>query len=145
MGRKKAREYAFKCVYQFDFLNIDKSRNIQDVIDNDLKKILDSCFENEEFSNDDKLFITQIVLGVYKELDNIDKLILDKLKKWEFSRIPKVDIAILRIAVFEILNLDTPHKVVVNEAVELAKVYSNDDSYSFINGVLAKIIEDIRS
>ena len=74
-------------------------------------------------------------------MDEIDKIILSKLKNWSISRIAKIDLAILRLAIYEIKYVDSiPEKVSINEAVELAKMYGNNDSKSFVNGVLAKVI-----
>jgi len=132
MSRKKARDSAFKCVYQLEF---DNERDIQN--------ILKHCFlENEILENEGK-YIEKVVNGVYENLDTIDKVILSKLKNWSLSRIAKIDLAILRLAIFEIKYLeDVPVKVSANEAVELAKTYGNPKSKSFVNGVIAKVIEE---
>ena len=68
---------------------------------------------------------------------------MSKLKNWSLDRIAKIDLAILRLAIYEIIYVDSiPDKVSANEAVELAKTYGNNDSKSFVNGVIAKVIED---
>ena len=65
------------------------------------------------------------------------------MKNWSLDRIAKIDLAILRLAIYEIIYVDSiPDKVSANEAVELAKTYGNNDSKSFVNGVIAKVIED---
>ena len=75
--------------------------------------------------------------------DKIDSMILAKLKNWSIERIFKIDLAILRLAVCEIMFMEgIPPKVAVNEAVELAKRYGNDASSNFVNGVLREIIKD---
>ncbi len=134
MGRKKARDNAFKCVYQIEFLNENKEEKIND--------ILNECYEENENIEEEKEYISSSIKGVIKNIDSIDKLILDKLKNWSIDRIAKVDLAILRLASYELLYTEIPVKVVANEAVELAKTYGNDDSSSFVNGVIAKIIEN---
>ena len=79
---------------------------------------------------------------ILSNLENIDKVILSKLKNWTMQRISKIDLAILRLAIYELLYIhDIPEKVTANEAVELAKTYGSNDSKSFVNGVLAKVIE----
>ena len=84
-----------------------------------------------------------ILKGVKDNIKNIDDIILSKLKNWSLDRIAKIDLAILRLAIYEILYVDSiPDKVSANEAVELAKTYGNNDSKSFVNGVIAKVIED---
>ena len=69
----------------------------------------------------------------------LDQTIEPKLKDWSIQRLLKTDRIILRMATFEILHSDTPKKVVVNEAVELTKQFSDDDHYKFVNGVLSNI------
>lgn len=133
MGRKKARDNAFKCIYQLGFENCNK-----------IDKILDFCYIENENDDEEKEYIENVVNGVKENIEQIDKKILDKLKNWSINRIAKVDLAILRLSIYEIeyMGGTIPVKVSVNEAVELAKTYGNNDSRSFVNGVLAKIIEN---
>lgn len=132
MGRKKARDNAFKCIYQIGFENCNTD-----------EKILDYCYLENENDDEEKEYIEKVFMGVKEKLDEIDKIILSKLKNWTIQRISKVDLAILRLSIYEINFMnDIPVKVSVNEAVELAKTYGNNDSRSFINGVLAKVIEN---
>lgn len=131
MGRKKARDNAFKCVYQLSFGQ-----------DLDICKILENCYLENENDEDEREYIEIVVNGIISNLDKIDGIILNNLKNWTIDRIFKIDLAILRLAVYEILFMDNiPVKVSANEAVELAKIYGNSDSKSFINGLLAKVIE----
>lgn len=130
MGRKKARDNAFKCVYQLEFM--DKQN---------LDSILEFCFLENENQEDEKEYINEVLNGVSINLSEIDKIILENLKNWSISRIAKIDLAILRLAIYEIKYMkDIPVKVSANEAVELAKTYGNPDSKSFVNGVIAKVI-----
>ncbi len=134
MGRKKARDNAFKCIYQLSF-------NC-----NSLENIISNCYLENENEDDEKEYIEKVVNGVKENIENIDKIILSKLKNWTIDRIAKIDIAILRLAIYEINYLDdVPVKVSANEAVELAKLYGNNNSKSFVNGVIAKVIEDKNS
>ena len=80
-------------------------------------------------------------MGVSEKYDEINNIILSKLKGWTISRIAKIDLAILRLSIYEIMYTDIPEKVSVNEAVEIAKTYGDDNSSNFVNGVLAKVIE----
>ena len=131
MSRKKARDNAFKCIYELEFIK-DKS----------LDDILLNCYEENNNSEEEKQYIQIILNGVKENIEKIDSIILSKLKNWSLDRIAKIDLAILRLAIYEILYLeDIPAKVSVNEAVELAKEYGGTDSKSFVNGLLAKIIE----
>ena len=87
-----------------------------------------------------------VVKGIKEHLEEIDKIILSKLKNWSLDRIAKIDLAILRLAIYEIMYVENiPEKVSANEAVELAKTYGNNDSKSFVNGVIAKVIESKES
>jgi N utilization substance protein B len=131
MGRKKARDNAFKCVYQLAFAH-----------DGNLDNILNSCYAENINEEEEKEYIKLVLEGVSSNLNEIDEIILSKLKNWTIDRIAKIDLAILRLAIYEIKYMpNMPVKVSANEAVELAKMYGNNDSKSFVNGVIAKIIE----
>lgn len=132
MSRKSARDNAFKCVYEFEF-NKEK----------DIDTILEACYEENNCIDVEKEYIEQVVKGVRNHLEKIDDIILNNLKNWSISRIAKIDLAILRLAIYEINYIENiPVKVSANEAVELAKTYGNSDSKSFVNGLLAKVIEE---
>ena len=131
MGRKKARDNAFKCIYQLEFMGKDKK-----------EEILEYCYLENANSEEEKEYIQDVFEKVCTNLEDIDKIILENLKNWSISRIAKIDLAILRLAICEINYMkDIPVKVSANEAVELAKMYGNPDSKSFVNGVIAKVIE----
>lgn len=131
MSRKKARDNAFKCIYELEF---GKNEN--------LDKILEYCYEENEDKPSEIEYIEMVVRGVKENLTEIDEIILSKLKNWSLDRIAKIDLAILRLAIYEIKYLDDiPEKVSANEAVELAKIYGNNDSRNFVNGVIAAVIE----
>lgn len=130
MGRKKARDNAFKCVYELEYLGQAK-----------ISDILNMCYEDNNNDEEEKEYISNVLYGIIEHQAQIDEIILSKLKNWSISRIAKIDLAILRLAIYEIKYVDNiPEKVSINEAVELAKMYGNNDSKSFINGVLAKVI-----
>lgn len=131
MSRKKARDNAFKCIYELEFGR-----------DENLEKILNNCYEENNNKPEEKEYIEMVLKGVKENLAEIDNIILSKLKNWSLDRIAKIDLAILRLAIYEIKYIeDIPEKVSANEAVELAKTYGNNDSKSFVNGVIAKVIE----
>lgn len=131
MSRTTARKHAFILIFQIQFY--DKF-NIDEVIELYLSDI-------ENVDEKDKTFIYTELSGVYQNKDKIDELISDKCQGWTFDRLNNVDIAILRLAVYETIYAeDIPSSVSVNEAIELAKIYGSDDSPSFINGILGKII-----
>ena len=87
----------------------------------------------------------ELVRGVDRHLPQLDELIATKAKGWTLARMPVLDLSVMRLAVFELLERPhVPTAVVLNEAVELAKRYSTDDSGRFVNGVLAAIAADVR-
>jgi transcription antitermination protein NusB len=89
---------------------------------------------------------TFLVEGVSERLDEIDGVIADRAKGWSLARMPVLDLNVMRLATFELLDRpDVPVAVVIDEAVELAKRYSTDDSGRFVNGVLAAVARDVRS
>ena len=87
----------------------------------------------------------ELVRGVDSNLPRLDELIAAKAKGWTLTRMPVLDLSVMRLAVFELIGRPhVPTAVVLNEAVELAKRYSTDDSGRFVNGVLAAIAADVR-
>jgi transcription antitermination protein NusB len=85
---------------------------------------------------------TPLVEAILKQKTKIDKLIEKAAPAWPINNLNKIDLAILRLAVYELKNGDTPPKVIIDEAVELAKEYGSESSSSFINGVMGKIYKD---
>lgn len=135
MSRKVARELSFKVIFSFNFQS--ENEEIESLINN---------LENEtnDVTKEDKEYIKEIVNGIINNKEKLDEVIKKYLKEWTMDRISKTDLAILRLAVYEILyREDIPYKVSVNEAVELAKAFSDDTSPSFINGVLAGVINEL--
>ena len=128
--RKLARESAFKIIYKSHFLK-----------DNfDTKEILD---EDGITLKEDIDFVNLLVDLYRQNRKEIDEKIETKSNGFEFDRIYKIDLAILELALAEILYFkQTPFKVVVNEAVEMSKKYSTQKSYSFVNGILKSVIEE---
>lgn len=126
MTRHEQRYKAMTILYQaflYDNNNIDY--NIDDII-------------NEQLSENNK-FISSLVNGVLKEKVEIDKLANKYLENWDISRLGFTDQAILRIGIYEILHTDTPDVTCIDEAIELAKQYSDDKVCKMINGVLDKV------
>ena len=122
--RSEEREQAFCLLFQSLF-NTDENFEIYE--------------ENIESVGD---YARSIALGVEEKKDNLDGLIEKYSKGWKVKRLPKVNLAILRLAAYEILFVDdVPESVAINEAVELAKKYSCESDYSFINGVLGALVK----
>lgn len=130
MGRKKARDSAFKCIYQLGF---DFDLNLEDMLEHN--------YEENSNTEEEKEYISELLKGLITKIDSIDELILNNLKGWTIDRIAKIDLAILRLAIYEIKYIENiPVKVSLNEAVELAKMYGDENSANFVNGLLAKVI-----
>lgn len=94
----------------------------------------------ETFTKQDS--IPEIVQKIIKQQDKIDKKIKEAAPQWPIENLNRIDLAILRLAVYELENEDTPPKVVIDEAVELAKEYGSESSSSFVNGVLGTIYKE---
>ena len=125
-SRSELRKLCMTILYQIDvYQNNNIEYNIDDVI-NEIIKI-----DNE--------FIKEIVYGVTTYKSDIDKIANKYLDSWTIDRLGNTDRAILRMGIFELLYTNTPDVVAINEAIELAKVYSDDSVRKMINGVLDKV------
>ena len=133
MNRSEIREEAFKLIYS---LEIQKKEPIEEQIE--------LYIESNGIDNKKAIeYIEDAVNGIEKNKEVITEKIEKNLKQdWKIDRISKVDLAILKLAIYEIKYKDIPFKVVINEAVELAKKYGEDNSKNFVNGILASIIKE---
>ncbi len=86
-----------------------------------------------------------VVIEIKKQEEKINKIIVDSAPTWPIEKINKIDLAILHLAIYELLNEDTPPKVIIDEAVELAKEFGSESSGSFVNGVLGTVYNEIGS
>ncbi len=131
MKRHEAREVALKALFAYDL-----GKNDLDFV---LKHLLE---ENNKVDENSKSFIEYLVQGVLEHKEKIDALIAQHSMEWKFERIAAVDRNIMRIALYEInYTPDMPAAVAINEAVELAKNYSSQESARFINGILGNFIK----
>ena len=129
MSRKTAREIAMKMAYGKFF-----------GCDDDYDTVLEISGVDAAAEPQDIEFADYLVKGIAENEQEIDKLISDASNGWSLERMPKVDLSILRIAVYELVfDKQAPQKVVINEAVRIATRYGGDDSPKFINGVLGNI------
>ncbi len=139
MSRAFAREDAFKLVFEIEITKIDSESAISYLYETVEKK--NEMWAQEFVSAPNRKYIEEIVRGVEKKGDFLIEIITPTLKDWTISRISKVNLALLKLAVYEIYFIDDiPEKVSVNEAVKLAKIYGGKDSASFVNGVLGTIL-----
>ncbi len=134
MSRKKARESAMSLIYQMD-LNEDFS-----------KESIKTYLENFEHSVAEEEYVKDASNKIILNLEEIDEYINKNLTGWTIERLAKVDLSVLRVALYEILyREDIPIEVSINEAIETVRKYSAEDSYRFINGVLGGVIRSIEN
>ena len=128
MSRKKSRDYAFKLIFEKFFHEPELD--------------LEPDEDEEVLSSEDREFASFLIKGVNEHYDEIMDIIEDNTVGYKVERIFKVDLAILVLAVYELkFDGSSPKEAIINEAVSLAKKYSTEKSFSFINGVLAKVVE----
>lgn len=130
MKRREARELAFQLIYEMA---------VTGGFNPDTRDDLLSERDNDAEAAD---YVDGILVGVGKHYDELKALIVKYAKGFDFERIYKTDLALLLLACYEIKYTDTPPAVAVNEAVELAKTYSDTKSHAFINGILASVIKE---
>ena len=126
------REYAFMLLYELEIQKKFDEENLEIFLEN-----------NNIEDNNAKKYITKIVKGIKEHETKIEETISSKLKpEWKLDRISKINIALLKLSIYEIIYTDVPYKVAINEAIELAKTYGEENSANFINGVLANVVKE---
>ena len=126
LARSEARKKIMTILYQ---ISLYQEKNISYNLDNVI---------NENLTEDDE-FVNSVVKGVIDNIDQIDALANKYLSGWTLKRLGYTDQAIIRLSIYELMYTDTPSKVCINEAIELAKQYSDDSVVKMINGILDKI------
>lgn len=133
MKRRKAREVALKALFALEF----NPRDVEESIENVLSE--------HDIDESNNAYIHEVIKGIAEKKEEIDTIIsaFAKESDWALDRIALVDKSILRFALFEILfRDDVPVSVAINEAVDLAKIFSTDDSGKFINGILGHYVRE---
>ena len=131
MKRTETRELTFRLIYSTEIQKDMDEEQIEMFIE-----------ENGIDSKEEINYINTIFNGVKEKNTEIESIISSNLKeKWTIDRISKINIAILKVAIYELIYSKLPYKVVINEAVELAKKYGDDSSKSFVNGILASVVK----
>jgi N utilization substance protein B len=125
MKRRTAREKALQALFQIDISNTEPQAAIEHVLEGE--------------AGDE--YLSRLVLGVVEQKTEIDNLISENLEKWSIDRLATVDRNLLRIAAYEMMFFrnEVPENVVLDEAIEIAKIYGDDQSSKFINGVLSNV------
>ncbi|MCA1795979.1 MAG: transcription antitermination factor NusB [Desulfuromonadaceae bacterium] len=146
--RRNGREYALKILYSL----YDQERPLEDILADFWQNFRfsdDVLGEPEEMEDSTvslevKEFAEHIVKGVYEHLEDIDAVLRDTSKNWSLDRMARLDLSLMRLACFEIMYVPSvPDRVVINEAVEIAKRYGTKDTSSFLNGVLDKVAHQV--
>lgn len=134
MKRSEVRELAFKLIYS---LEIQKQT--------DLEEQIQLYIENNDIKEENAInYIKDCVWGINSNLKDINKTIESSLtSEWKIERISKINLSLLKLAIYEIKYKDIPYKVEINEVVELAKTYGEENSSKFINGALAKVVKEM--
>lgn len=138
LTRRQIREKVVQVLFQ---LSINQDLGLETAVQN-LTVLSD---EEHVITIEDMPYLIQLVQGITAHKIKIDAKIQEQLENWNFSRLTKVDLAILRLATFELFyvsNEEVPHKVAINEAIELAKQFSDDKAPKFINGILSNMVKD---
>ena len=134
MKRSEIRELAFKLIYSLEIQKIDN-----------LDEQIELYIESNEITDKQAIeYIKDCITGIEKNKEDINKTIQDSLtEEWKIERISKINLSLLKLAIYEIKYKDIPYKVEINEVVELAKTYGEDTSSKFINGALAKVVKEL--
>ena len=131
MTRRELRENVFKMLFRVEFHEEGEMSGQLGMMDDELENI----------KEEDAAYINNKCSDIIAKIPELDEAINESTTGWKTTRMAKVDLSIIRLAVYEIkYEEDVPAKVAINEAVELAKLYGTDNSASFVNGVLAKFI-----
>lgn len=135
MKRRELRGKAIQAIYQVDVGQAATGEAIAHVIEEDAHRMTD----------DERKFVKELVTGTEEFMGDVDKLLEEFVEGWKINRIARVDLAILRLASYEIVyERETDIATILDEAVELAKEFSTDESGRFINGALAKLLPPLR-
>lgn len=136
MKRSAIREHAFRLIYS---LEIQKGEKLEEQVELYLE-----CNEIKE--KDAKEYIKDAVTGINNNEEEIKKLIEKNLKAdWNIDRISKVDLSLLKLAIYEIKYKEIPFKIAINECLELSKKYGEEASKNFVNGMLASIVKELNA
>ncbi len=132
--RRKAREIALQTLYAWELTGEDWGKALRDNI------------SRRNASDEASSYAERLVSAVVEEVSRLDQLISEKLENWELKRVSIVDKNILRLALAELLfSPEVPSAVIIDEAIELARVFSSRDAGSFINGILDSLAKEVRA
>ena len=132
MQRSAMRELAFKLVYEIEIQKEDEEDQLEIFIEN-----------NEITDEKVKEYLKDIKIGIKNNSEEINKLITNNLKEnWSLKRISKINLSLIKLAIYEMIYKNLPYKIAINEVVELAKKYADESAPTFINGILASVVKE---
>lgn len=135
MNRRTLREKTIQALFQIDMTGVHPEKAV--------KNVMDAGEDDEPWSEKDRAFLHEMTAGTVEKQEEVDRVVSRYLKGWTLSRLSYVDRAILRLGAYELLYRDDiPGKVSVNEAIEMVKTFSTDESKQYINGVLSNIFHE---
>lgn len=142
MGRRELREHIFCMLFRKEFYATENELNEQ--VDFYLEALTeDKQEENKPLSDEDKAYMENKVEAIFEKIPELDEKINATAKGWKTGRMGKVDLSVIRLALYEMAyDESVPEKVAINEAVELARKFGGNDSPSFVNGILAKLVSE---
>ena len=146
MTRRELREHSFKVLFRADFYPVEEMdeqivRYFGAPVEDDVTPEGTTILHDSNLSEAEQAVVTEKVKKILEKLPEIDAALNEASKGWKTSRMGKVELSILRLAVYELrYDDDVPGKVAINEAVELAKKFGGSEAPAFINGVLAKLV-----
>ena len=151
MSRRKAREMVLCLVFEKEYHKEAGCEKLYEDLIELAQKGEDLQNLEDDLTDADKKYIKDTFFGVFENLEQIDDVISSSIIGWKYNRISKITMALLRIAVFEIMNSksggenDVTPAVAINEAVELSKIYDDSKAYGFVNGVLGSVAKNVKS
>src|SRR5690349_6961441 len=131
--RTKSREFAMQMLFQWDMSK------------QDFAKLEAKFWKSAKAADKTRMFANKLFEGAANDITSLDAIIVKHTDNWRFERLAAIDRAILRLAIFEMNGKDTPPKVVLNEAVDMAKKFSSEESGSFVNGILDAIHKSLKT
>lgn len=133
MTRRKIREEIFKLLFEHE------------LIDNDIQKRIEEVIEEEKITKEDQIdFLKSYVTEIIENKEILIEKIKNTLDGWTYERLGTIEKVLLKISFYEILIKKVGYEIAINEVLEIAKKYSYNDTKDFLNGILAKLVKDIK-
>ncbi|MGB6127186.1 MAG: transcription antitermination factor NusB [Psychrilyobacter sp.] len=148
MSRKIAREELFKLLFEADMNKVTPLERLEKFLEDGNRRV--EISEDEEASNNveelvltktEVEFIKEFAVGIDKHYGTINQEIAEKMNEWSIETVGNVERSLLRFGVYELMYEETGFEIVLNEIIELAKIYGDATSHEFVNGVLAKFVK----